>query len=125
MPLPNVAPKVRVRGMILTIGITAITIVGTMAGAGLKSDIETKESLVYCCGDNGANVQQQKKKMIVEPTGEDDLIAALEARRLGLVQARATWEKKAETLRERIESKAKRNIGGESGSGTGTASSGK
>lgn len=44
MPPPkNVAPRVRVRGMILTIGIAAITIVGTMAGAGLKTDIEQKE----------------------------------------------------------------------------------
>ncbi|CAK7204272.1 hypothetical protein SEUCBS139899_007027 [Sporothrix eucalyptigena] len=103
MPPPNnVAPKVRVRGMILTIGIAAITIVGTMVGAGLKTDIETKE----------------KQKIVSEPAGEDDLIAALEARRLGLVQARATWEKKAENLRERIESNAKRNIGGESGSGS-------
>ena len=44
MPPPkDVAPKVRIRGMILTIGIAAITIVGTMAGAGLKTDIEAKE----------------------------------------------------------------------------------
>ncbi|CAK7219153.1 hypothetical protein SCUCBS95973_003723 [Sporothrix curviconia] len=107
MPMPNVAPKVRIRGVILTIGITAITIVGTMAGAGLKSDIETKE----------------KQKMITEPTGEDDLIAALEARRRGLVQARATWERKAEALRERITNNAKRNI--DSRSGSDNASSGK
>ncbi|CAK7263698.1 hypothetical protein SEPCBS57363_000702 [Sporothrix epigloea] len=107
MPLPSSTPKVRVRGMILTIGITAITVVGTMAGAGLKSDIETKN----------------KQKMIAEPTGEDDLIAALEARRLGLVQARATWEKKAEVLRERMESSSQGNIGG--GSASNGASSGK
>ena len=61
--------------------------------------------------------------MIAEPTGEDDLIDALQARRLGLVRARATWEKKAEALRERIESNAKRSIGG--GSKGDGASSGK
>lgn len=55
MPPPNnVAPKVRIRGMILTIGIAAITVVGTIVGAGLKTDIETKEviltaTLSGCC----------------------------------------------------------------------------
>ncbi|KAL1896380.1 hypothetical protein Sste5346_004765 [Sporothrix stenoceras] len=106
MPPPNnVAPKVRVRGMILTIGIAAITIVGTMAGAGLKTDIEKKEA----------------RKMAAEPAGEDDLIAALETRRRGLVQTRESWEKKAEVLRERMASNAQRSIGGGSG-GSGTES---
>ncbi|CAK7270610.1 hypothetical protein SEPCBS119000_004176 [Sporothrix epigloea] len=107
MPLPTSTPKVRVRGMILTIGITAITVVGTMAGAGLKSDIETKNT----------------QKMVAEPTSENELIAALESRRLGLVQARATWEKKAQILRERMESSSQRHIGG--GSASSSASFGK
>jgi hypothetical protein len=42
-PPKYVAPKVRIRGMILTASIAAITIVGTMVGAGIKTDIEAKE----------------------------------------------------------------------------------
>ncbi|ERS98227.1 uncharacterized protein SPSK_06737 [Sporothrix schenckii 1099-18] len=106
-PPKDVAPRVRIRGMILTAGIAAITIVGTLVGAGLKTDMEAKE----------------KRKMINEPAGEDDLIAALETRRRGLVQTRASWEKKAETLRERMESSAQRNIG--RGSPGGSSTSGK
>ncbi|KIH87404.1 hypothetical protein SPBR_05409 [Sporothrix brasiliensis 5110] len=99
-PPKDVAPRVRIRGMILTAGIAAITIVGTLVGAGLKTDMEAKE-----------------------PAGEDDLIAALETRRRGLVQTRASWEKKAETLRERMESSAQRSIG--RGSAGGSSTSGK
>lgn len=43
MPPPNATPRVRIRGMILTAGIAAITIMGTMLGAGLKTERDTKE----------------------------------------------------------------------------------
>lgn len=62
--------------------------------------------------------------MSAEPAGEDDLIAALETRRRGLVQTRESWEKKAEVLRERMASNAQRSIGGGSGDG-GSSASGK
>lgn len=60
--------------------------------------------------------------MISQPGAEDDLIAALETRRRGLVEAKLTWEKKAQALRERMEGNSQRSIGGSSGGSSGTPS---
>lgn len=65
----------------------------------------------------------QKKKIIAEPAREDELIAALETRRMNIVRTKATWEKKAEALRERMERNAQNGVVG--GEGSGNAASGK
>ncbi|EPE04600.1 hypothetical protein F503_03662 [Ophiostoma piceae UAMH 11346] len=105
MSQPVAPKKLRVRGMILTGGVAAITIVGTR-----RSNIT------------------QKKEVIQDAHYEVDMISTLETRRAGLMQARQQWERKAKALQERIDGNKLRTIpgiGGTNGATDGSASSGK
>ncbi|CAO2651167.1 Nn.00g094640.m01.CDS01 [Neocucurbitaria sp. VM-36] len=82
------ATQQAVRRWIMTGAVAAVTITGTIYGAGLKGDQEVK----------------QKKKQILEATPEE-MIAQLESARADLVLKKKEMERKIANFAERSRSK--------------------
>ncbi|KAI0112890.1 hypothetical protein F4814DRAFT_325849 [Daldinia grandis] len=87
---------ITVKRVIWTGAFAAITIVGAIYGAGLKTQSEFK----------------QEKRKIVEATPEDR-IRDLEARRAALVMQKFPFERKLTALRARMSAQEKDGVGGE------------
>ncbi|EFX05004.1 hypothetical protein CMQ_5266 [Grosmannia clavigera kw1407] len=109
---PTSSSKLRVRGMILTAGVAAITMVGTFYGAGLKSDQEAKErrKATAVLSSSSLPPLAPLPTTSVSAPPEDEFIAALQTRRRAIEQTKKNWEAKAAVLRERIEANSRRDV---------------
>ncbi|TPX14946.1 uncharacterized protein E0L32_005055 [Thyridium curvatum] len=106
----------RLRRYVYTGAFAAITIAGTIYGAGLKTQQEVKVTRPLNSGSTHPCTQERQK--IVEATAEDK-IAMLEDRKKALILQKAPLDRKLEALRERMRANSSDSDSDSDSSGSG------